>query len=93
MYYGDESLRILRVEGAQGDAHLRSNMNWQSMAPGDSVFRHYCKLGQFRKAHPAVGAGRHQLLSERPYVFGRVFERGSYRDAVVAALSGGCRGA
>jgi len=86
VYYGDESLRILRVEGAQGDAHLRSPMNWEAWSGADSVFQHYCKLGQFRKAHLAVGAGRHLLLSKSPYVFGRVYEQEDYRDAVVAAL-------
>jgi alpha-amylase len=94
VYYGDESSRLLEVSGAQGDANLRSFMNWDEMEsnvvrhgiPIAEVLLHYQKLGQFRKAHPAVGAGTHQMISEKPYVFSRVLERGGFRDQVVAGL-------
>ena len=32
VYYGDESARTLIVDGAIGDANLRSNMNWNEIA-------------------------------------------------------------
>ena len=31
VYYGDESARSLDIEGTQGDATLRSNMNWNEI--------------------------------------------------------------
>src|SRR5699024_423177 len=31
IYYGDESARTLTVAGAEGDANLRSNMNWNDL--------------------------------------------------------------
>ncbi|MFP5391303.1 MAG: alpha-amylase family glycosyl hydrolase [Gammaproteobacteria bacterium] len=64
IYYGDETARVLKIEGATGDANLRSFMNWDELANntqregyriGD-VRRHWALLGQFRHAHPAVGA-------------------------------------
>lgn len=94
VYYGDESSRMLEIAGAEGDANMRSFMNWEEMesnklrhgVPIAEVRLHYQKLGQFRKAHPAVGAGMHRMISEKPYVFSRVFEREGYRDMVVAGL-------
>jgi alpha-amylase len=79
VYYGDESNRALQVEGASGDANLRSFMNWEEIK-GDSsrsghkvvnVLGHWQKLGRFRSNHPAVGAGRHRMISENPYLFTR----------------------
>ena len=94
IYYGDESSRLLEMDGARGDANMRSFMNWDEMesnalrngVPIQQVLAHYQKLGQFRKAHPAVGAGEHQMITEQPYLFSRVFERDGYRDMVVAGL-------
>lgn len=94
IYYGDESSRVLEIDGAEGDANLRSFMNWDELEnntvrhgiPIQEIMQHYQKLGQFRKAHPAVGAGQHQMISEEPYLFSRVFEYGGYRDQVVAGL-------
>ncbi|MBK6933203.1 MAG: alpha-amylase [Saprospirales bacterium] len=94
VYYGDETSRSLVVPGAQGDATLRSFMNWDELA-GDSarngvrvraVLEHWQKLGRFRKAHPAVGAGAHTMLSEAPYVFKRVYQAGGFADQVVVGL-------
>ncbi len=89
VYYGDETSRPLKVEGAQGDANLRSPMNWQAL---DSVpeiqhlHEHWQKLGRFRRDHPAVGAGKHQILAKSPYVFSRTYVDGDYRDKVVVGL-------
>ena len=71
IYYGDELARPLAVEGTLGDAHLRSGMNWEELKNNAerngysirSVLEHWQKLGQFRKEHPAVGAGRHEMIS------------------------------
>ena len=94
IYYGDESSRELVIPGAKGDANLRSFMNWEEIStntdrnrvPISEALLHYQKLGQFRKAHPAVGAGIHRMISESPYVCSRVFEQGSYQDHVVIGL-------
>jgi len=94
VYYGDESSRELIIPGTEGDATLRSNMNWvevesnlsrNGIAIGE-VMEHYQKLGQFRKDHPSVGAGKHHLISNKPYTFSRHFEAGEYRDQVVVGL-------
>lgn len=85
IYYGDETNRPLVVEGANGDANLRSFMNWEAIETNEAVrdnLTHWQKLGQFRANHPAVGAGRHQLISESPYSFSRILED----DQVVIAL-------
>ncbi|SHG41413.1 alpha-amylase family glycosyl hydrolase [Massilia sp. CF038] len=94
IYYGDETARLLKIEGAVGDATLRSFMNWDDLANnaqrsgyrvGD-LHEHWRRLGLFRKAHPAVGAGVHTQLQTSPYTFKRVLERGELRDRVVVAL-------
>ncbi len=94
LYYGDESSRSLVVSGTQGDATLRSFMNWDELAANaqrngfslQEVLAHWQKLGRFRRAHPAVGAGVHTMLSEQPYVFKREYRADRYADAVVVGL-------
>lgn len=94
IYYGDETARLLTFDGAQGDAKLRSFMNWDELAANTQrdgyriadVRRHWSKLGLFRRAHPAVGAGVHAKLADSPYTFSRIVERGTLRDKVVVAL-------
>ncbi len=89
VYYGDESARSLDIEGTQGDATLRSNMNWDDIsnkAETKEVLAHWQKLGLFRKNHPAVGAGVHTQISASPYVFSRTFIKGKYSDKVVVGL-------
>lgn len=89
VYYGDESARSLVVLGAVGDATLRSFMNWNDIKNDkktQEVLEYWQKLGQFRKKHPAVGAGKHQLISEKPYVFSRSFIQGDFKDNVVIGL-------
>lgn len=76
VYYGDETARDLTIEGASGDATLRSNMNWndvQNNAETKKLLVHYQKLGKFRADHPAVGAGVHQMVSSSLYWFTRTF--------------------
>jgi len=93
IYYGDESSRVLDASdlGADGDAHLRTPMNWEMIANNDSVagepvqevLAYYQKLGQFRAAHPAVGAGVHQKMTDAPYTFSRTL---ADKDQVVVAI-------
>jgi len=89
VYYGDESNRSLVIEGAQGDATLRSNMNWNDIQNNPDTQRmlwHWQKLGQFRRNHPAVGAGVHSKIDGEHYVFSRIFANGSFTDKVVIGL-------
>lgn len=85
IYYGDESARSLVVQNADGDATLRSYMNWE-LYNVDSVkqsIRHWQKLGQFRQLHSSISRGKHNMLSESPYVFSRILEN----DSVVIGLN------
>ena len=89
IYYGDETARELIVDGAEGDANLRSFMNWDAIANDSetqNILAHWQKLGKFREAHPAVGAGKHEMLFKRPYVFKRSYSSGKFNDTVVIAL-------
>jgi alpha-amylase len=89
IYYGDELARPLIVAGAQGDANLQSFMNWRDLERGDSteqILAHWRKLGEFRRAHPAVGAGVHRELQASPYVFSRTLETDGRLDRVVVAM-------
>jgi len=89
IYYGDESARGLIIEGTQGDATFRSFMNWGDIKTDPetkNVLSHWQKLGKFRSNHPSIGAGRHQMISNAPYVFQRTFAKGDFKDAVVIGL-------
>lgn len=89
IYYGDESSRSLTIDGTVGDATLRSNMNWKDIdndPETGEILAHWQKLGQFRAAHPAVGAGRHEMISQEPYYFHRSFEQGDYKDEVIVGI-------
>jgi alpha-amylase len=92
IYYGDESARPLRVEGARGDANLRSVMNWEDLESGGvtaRILEHWRKLGRFRRAHPAVGAGEHRRHQVEPYIFSRTLETEHLSDRVLVALDQG----
>ena len=90
IYYGDETARRLDVPEAVGDAKLRSIMNWDDLSANAQrdgyrvadVRAHWSKLGLFRQAHLAVGAGVHEKLADAPYTFKRVLGT----DKVVVAL-------
>jgi len=89
VYYGDESARSLIIEGTEGDATLRSFMNWEDITSNENtqkILTHWQKLGQFRANHPAVGAGTHKMISKDPYVFQRTYSKGDFKDAVVVGL-------
>jgi len=92
IYYGDELARPLRIAGAEGDANLRSYMNWgdlESESATAGVLRHWRKLGRFRRGHPALGAGVHRTLQAKPYIFSRSLETGGRRDRVLVAMDQG----
>ena len=89
IYYGDELARPLRVAGAQGDANLRSLMNWADLRFKDStrqILLHWRKLGLFRRAHPAVGSGVHRTLQANPFIFSRTLLTDNIDDRVLVAM-------
>ncbi len=89
IYYGDESARPLIIKGTEGDATLRSFMNWDDIKSNPdtkTILEHWQKLGRFRRDHPAVGAGVHQMISKQPYIFSRKFSKDNYTDQVVIGL-------
>ncbi|WP_299117701.1 alpha-amylase family glycosyl hydrolase [uncultured Winogradskyella sp.] len=86
VYYGDEVARELIVEGATGDANLRSLMDWDTTKNNpetQKLLMHWQKLGQFRAKHPAVGAGVHHLISEDN---GLVFSRVRDEDKIIVGI-------
>ena len=89
VYYGDELVRVLKVNEAQGDANLRSVMNWEDANTNQTtqdILEHWQKIGKFRANHPAVGAGKHQMITAQPYYFFRSFQKGNYKDVVVIGV-------
>jgi alpha-amylase len=89
VFYGDESARSLVVEGTQGDATLRSSMNWDAIKKNPETKKtlsHWRKLGKFRKNHPSVGAGVHKEISAQPYTFSRTYSKETYTDQVFIGL-------
>ena len=88
VYYGDELARSLIIDGTNGDATLRSFMNWEDINNPETkkVLEHWQKLGRFRRDHLAVGAGVHEMISEAPYTFLRRTGDGLQNDTVVVGL-------
>lgn len=89
VYYGDEVARELIVEGANGDANLRSEMDWTNYRINEEkmlILEHWQKLGKFRRDHPAVGAGVHKMISKSPYVFERSYSKDNFSEVVVVGL-------
>lgn len=88
VYYGDETARDLTIEGTEGDATLRSFMNWDELdsLKTKEILTHWQKLGKFRSSHPAIGAGKHKRLGKKPYVFSRTYTDGEFKDKVVVGL-------
>ncbi|MGH7512498.1 MAG: alpha-amylase family glycosyl hydrolase [Gemmatimonadales bacterium] len=93
IYYGDELARPLEVSGAEGDANLRSFMNWEDLERGGGaggatagILEHWRRLGRIRREHPAVGAGVHRTLQATPYIFSRTLDAGGQVDRVLVAM-------
>ena len=86
IYYGDETARPAAwPDSPYADLKLRSDMNWDSI--DEKVLAHFRILGQFRARHPAVGAGENIQIFEKPYIFARVYESGTYKDGIIAVIT------
>lgn len=89
IYYGDELGRRLEHEGATGDATLRTPMPWQELETNEAMqatLAHWQKLGKFRRDHPSIGAGVHEMIQTAPYTFKRTLS-GIVTDQVVVAMT------
>ena len=89
VYYGDESARSLDISGTEGDATLRSFMNWDEIKSNENAKKtllHWQKLGKFRRDHPAIGAGIHKQISTKGYIFARLYTKEKYTDKVIIGL-------
>ena len=89
VYYGDEFARSLIIEDTNGDATLRSMMEWNRYSINEEkqiILKHWQRLGRFRRDDPSIGAGVHKMISESPYVFQRTFSQLDYSDIVVIGL-------
>jgi alpha-amylase len=88
IYYGDETNRPLDIPDTKGDATLRSFMNWNDLSNPETqkILSHWRKLGVFRKEHPAVGAGVHKMISEKPYVFTRTYKTKDFIDKILIGI-------
>jgi len=69
-------------------------MNWEELSADIEVngitrkalLAHWQKLGSFRNNHVSIGAGRHEKLSDSPYVFKRSYSSAKTNDMVVVGL-------
>lgn len=69
IFYGDENAREPGPNGGDSKQGLRSDYQFGA---NPDVMAHWQRLGQFRKRHPAIGAGTHTKVSDEPYIFRRV---------------------
>ncbi len=70
IYYGDESNRDINAQ-ADGDAKLRSFMNWEEQKSDKAkqdILSHWQKVGKFRKKYDAVTKGSPAIISVKPYL-------------------------
>jgi alpha-amylase len=85
VYYGDEIGRNIGPYADDFHQGTRSDMVWELTDDKQALLKHWQTLGQFRKAHPAIGAGKHQVIEqEGAYVFSRSLGN----DKVVVAFVG-----
>lgn len=83
IYYGDENARPLGPSVSDAKQATRSDYQWGA---NPEVMAHWRKIGQFRRLHPAIGAGTHEKLADSPYTFTRVL--GDDRVVISLGASG-----
>lgn len=95
IYYGDETARILDDPLADGDAKLRTMMNWDELESNvqregytiQEVHDYWQLLGQFRRHHPSIGGGVHEQINAQPYAFTRTLKSEALSDTVLIVLA------
>ncbi|SUQ33954.1 alpha-amylase [Vibrio vulnificus] len=85
IYYGDEVGRNIGPYADDFHQGTRSDMVWTLSDEQQRLLNHWQTLGQFRQAHPAIGAGVHKEIEQTgAYVFSRTLGD----DKVVIAFVG-----
>lgn len=85
VYYGDEVGRELGPYADDFHQGTRSDMVWKLDSNRQRLLAHWKTIGQFRQRHPAIGAGKHQVIQdESAYVFSRTLGD----DKVIVAFVG-----
>jgi alpha-amylase len=92
IFYGDEVGRENGPGGGDADQGSRSAFPWEKA--GNAIHQHWQKVGQFRKANPAVALGTHSAIkpSGSEYVFGRSWtnpETGAVNNIVAVLFAQG----
>jgi alpha-amylase len=86
IYYGDEVARDFGPTGSDSTQGTRSDMPWEQITGERSaLLKHWQKLGNFRKRHPAIGQGKHITRQREGYY---AFERRYKDDKVLAVYTG-----
>ncbi|MFT7622993.1 MAG: alpha-amylase [Myxococcota bacterium] len=83
VFYGDENARPEGEGGGDATQGTRSDYEWGAN-PG--VLTVWQRIGVFRKAHRAVGAGSHNKLADSPYTFARRMGDDPDDDRVIVVL-------
>lgn len=82
VFYGDETGRRAGPDAGEAELGTRSDMNWDTIDA--DLFDHWKRVGQFRKRHVAVGAGRHERVARaKGYAFKRTYSNGAANDDVM----------
>lgn len=85
VYYGDEVARKIGPYADDFHQGTRSDMVWKLDKERQTLLKHWQTMGQFRKAHPAIGAGQHEVIKQdNAYVFSRTLDN----DKVVIVFVG-----
>ncbi|WP_022941926.1 alpha-amylase, partial [Psychromonas hadalis] len=75
VYYGDEVARKIGPYADDFHQGTRSDMIWTLDKERQALLKHWQTIGQFRKAHPAIGAGQHDVIKQKSaYVFTRTLD-------------------
>ena len=85
IFYGDETNRPVGENGSDKNQGSRSDMNWASI--DTATLKHWQLVSTFRKNHPSVGAGSHNVITSSPYVFSRFYNTNDIVDKVIVALN------
>ncbi len=85
VYYGDETGRRAGPDAGEEELGTRSDMNWDAFE--GAILDHWQRVGNFRKRHVAIGAGRHaRIPRDLGYAFSRSYSEGGTTDEVMVIV-------
>lgn len=71
VFYGDEVNRRFGETGSDPAQGTRSDMPWELSFNQNASLQYWKALLNFRKEHPAIAEGKHEMVSAFPYAFVR----------------------